>query len=201
MIRCGRPRKGEEILRRDQLLDHALQLFAEHGYGNLSLETIAREARVSLRTIYRYFGGKPELFGAVIRRYSDAFASVLPLDRAPDLPLQETLTEFGKEFLFRLTRPECVRLRAQMLAEAVRFPELAREFYSQGPERTLLTTYHFKNQARFIRFQLVRRSFSPLKKGTGGRRRSREPLAVGSPGVGANKFAPTPHRNGTPFIK
>jgi TetR/AcrR family transcriptional repressor of mexJK operon len=137
MIRCGRPRKGEESTRRDQLLDHALRLFAEHGYGNLSLETIAREARVSLRTIYRYFGGKPELFGAVVRRYSDAFAAALPSDRAPLAPLEDALIEFAKEYLYRLTRPDCVRLRAQLMAESCRFPELAAEFYSQGPERTL----------------------------------------------------------------
>jgi len=42
MIKCGRPRKGEESLSRDRLLDTALKLFLEYGYGNLSLDTIAR---------------------------------------------------------------------------------------------------------------------------------------------------------------
>ncbi|MGZ8159000.1 MAG: TetR/AcrR family transcriptional regulator [Methylobacter sp.] len=48
MIKCGRPRKGEELLSRDRLLDTAFNLFLEYGYGNLSLETIARDARVSM---------------------------------------------------------------------------------------------------------------------------------------------------------
>ncbi|HYE36327.1 TetR/AcrR family transcriptional regulator [Methylocaldum sp.] len=137
MIRIGRPRKGESAIRRDQLLDNALRLFVERGYGNVSLETIAREARVSLRTIYRQFGGKADLFGAVIRHYSDLLVATLPLDQALAKPLEETLIVFGKHFLFRLSRPEIIRLRAQLIAEAHRFPELAAEFYGQGPQRTL----------------------------------------------------------------
>lgn len=137
MIRLGRPKKGEEITRRLLLLERAVQLFAEHGYANLSVETIAREARVSLRTIYRQFGGKAELFVAVVRHYSDLFVAALPADAVPDQQFEEVLVDFGKAFLFRLTRPELVRLRAQLMAEAHRFPELAAEFYAQGPERTL----------------------------------------------------------------
>ncbi len=137
MIRLGRPKKGEEILRRDQLLEHAVRLFAEYGYSGLSLETIAREARVSLRTIYRQFGGKGELFGAAIRHYSDLFVATLPLEQARAKPFEEILVDFAREFLFRLTRPDMVRLRTQMMAEMHRFPGLAAEFYSQGPERTL----------------------------------------------------------------
>jgi TetR/AcrR family transcriptional repressor of mexJK operon len=137
MIRLGRPKKGEEALRRDQLLERAVRLFAEYGYSSLSLETIAREARVSLRTIYRQFGGKAELFCEVIRYYSDLFVAALPSDQTQAKPLEETLVDFGREFLFRLTRPDMLRLRAQMMAEAHRFPELAVEFYAHGPERTL----------------------------------------------------------------
>lgn len=137
-IRFGRPRKGEEALRRDLLLDQAMQLFAEYGYGALSLETIARRARVSLRTIYRQFGGKAQLFGAVIRRISDEFAASLPSEGDLRSPLEEALVEFGRRYLYRITRPECLRLRAQILAEAHRFPEFAAEFYRNGPERTLV---------------------------------------------------------------
>jgi AcrR family transcriptional regulator len=146
-VRPGRPRKGEEAVRRDQLLEHAVRLFAEHGYGQLSLETIAREARVSLRTIYRHFGGKAELFGAVIRHYSDLFAAALPLEPQSDRPFEEVLVDFGREYLFQLTRRDLVRLRAQLLAEAHRFPELAEEFYAEGPSRTL------DRLARFLALQ------------------------------------------------
>lgn len=135
-IRCGRPRKGEAAIRRDLLLDQAMQLFAEYGYGSLSLETLAREAHVSLRTIYRHFGGKAQLFGAVIRRLSDEFVASLPLGDL-DRPVEEVLVEFGRRFLYRISRPECLLLRAQILAEAHRLPEFAAEFYRNGPELVL----------------------------------------------------------------
>lgn len=116
-----------------------MRLFAEHGYGALSLETIARQAHVSLRTIYRQFGGKAQLFSAVIRRMSDEFVAGLPVEvEAMPLPaLEKVLEEFGCRFLQRILQPEVVRLRVQILAEALRFPELAAEFYCHGPSRTI----------------------------------------------------------------
>ncbi|MDP3331126.1 MAG: TetR/AcrR family transcriptional regulator [Methylococcaceae bacterium] len=133
MIKCGRPSKGKEQLSRDRLLDAALQLFLEHGYGDLSMETIARDARVSLRTIYNEFGGKAGLFGALIRRCSDQFIGSL----SDDFPLEEALVVFGRQFLYRITRPDVLRMRAILIGESPRFPDLATQFYEQGPRRTL----------------------------------------------------------------
>lgn len=147
MIKCGRPRKGEELISRDRLLDTAFSLFLEFGYGNLSLETIARDARVSMRTIYSQFGGKAGLFGAVIRRCSDEIVTDLSdeyvLERSP----KEALIAFAKQFLHRITRPDVVRIRAILIGESLRFPDLATQFYEQGPQRTLdLLTQFFARQ-------------------------------------------------------
>jgi TetR/AcrR family transcriptional repressor of mexJK operon len=137
MIKCGRPRKGEELLSRDRLLDTAVALFLEYGYGNLSLETIARDARVSLRTIYSQFGGKAGLFGAVIRRCSDQLSAGLVMEPALNCPLEDTLIAFAERFLYHITRPEVVRVRAVLIGESLRFPDLATQYYEQGPQRTL----------------------------------------------------------------
>jgi AcrR family transcriptional regulator len=119
-----------------------MRLFAEYGYGAVSLETIARQAHVSLRTIYRQFGGKAQVFGAVIRRVSDEFAASLS-EAELQRPIEEVLVEFGRRYLYRITRPECIRLRTQILAEAHRFPEFAAEFYRNGPKRTLMRLSEF----------------------------------------------------------
>jgi AcrR family transcriptional regulator len=148
MIKCGRPRKGEELLSRDRLLDNAFSLFLEHGYGNLSLETIAREARVSMRTIYSQFGGKAGLFGAVIRRCSDQFVTSLSEEHVLERTPEEALTSFAKQFLYSITRPDVVRVRAILIGESLRFPDLATQFYEQGPQRTLdhLTQFFARQQ-------------------------------------------------------
>jgi AcrR family transcriptional regulator len=137
MIKCGRPRKGEELQSRDRLLDTAFNLFLENGYGNLSLETIARDARVSMRTIYSQFGGKVGLFGAVIRRCSDQFVTSLTEEHVLENSPEEALISFAKQFLYRITRPDVVRIRAILIGESPRFPDLATQFYEQGPQRTL----------------------------------------------------------------
>jgi len=137
MIKCGRPRKGEEQLSRDRLLDTAVTLFLEHGYGNLSLETIARDARVSMRTVYSQFGGKAGLFGAVIRRCSDQFVACLSEGQSLESSPEDVLLAFARQFLFRITRPDSMRMRAVLIGESLRFPDLAAQYYEQGPQRTL----------------------------------------------------------------
>jgi TetR/AcrR family transcriptional repressor of mexJK operon len=133
MIKCGRPAKGNESLSRDRLLDAALKLFLEHGYGDLKMETIAKDAQVSMRTIYSEFGGKAGLFGALIRRCSDQFVASLSFDDMPE----QALEEFAEKFLYRITQPDVVRIRAILIGESARFPDLATQFYEQGPKRTL----------------------------------------------------------------
>lgn len=132
-IKCGRPAKGDEASSRDRLITSATQLFLENDYGNLTLETIARDAHVSLRTIYSEFGGKAGLFGALVRRCSDQWIHSLSVD----MPLEEALTGFGREFLYRTTRPDAIRMRAILIGESPRFPDIAHQFYEQGPRRTL----------------------------------------------------------------
>lgn len=149
MIKCGRPAKGNECLSRDRLLDAALALFLEHGYGNLNMETIAKEARVSMRTIYSQFGGKAGLFGALIARSSAQFVTDLSEDEEPE----QALEAFARKFLYRITRPDVVRIRAILIGESPRFPDLATQFYQQGPQHTLeCLTRFFATQQRAGRF-------------------------------------------------
>lgn len=143
MVKCGRPRKGEELQSRDRLLDTAHSLFLEYGYGNLTLETIAKDARVSMRTIYSQFGGKAGLFGALIRRCSDQFVSDLSNELEQGKSPEQALVSFAQRFLLRITRPDVVRMRAILIGESPRFPDLATQFYEQGPQRTLMHLAQF----------------------------------------------------------
>ena len=54
---------------RDLIADTARRLFAAEGYGATSMETIAREAGVSPRTVYAAFGAKREILSLICERW------------------------------------------------------------------------------------------------------------------------------------
>lgn len=56
---------------RERLLASALVVFAREGFGGASLEEIAEEAGFSTGAVYSAFGGKQELFLAVLDRCLD----------------------------------------------------------------------------------------------------------------------------------
>jgi AcrR family transcriptional regulator len=52
--------------RRRQLLERATELFATHGYDELSMAKLARESGISKPLLYHYFPSKRDLFEAVL---------------------------------------------------------------------------------------------------------------------------------------
>jgi len=54
--------------RRDQILDAANTLFADRGYGDVSIEDIARSAGVARGLVHHYFGGRKEVYIALLER-------------------------------------------------------------------------------------------------------------------------------------
>lgn len=66
-----------------EILDTALRLFTEQGYDETTIAQIAREAGVSQRTLFRYFGTKEDLLGG----NQDQFGQVLT-DTISELPAE-----------------------------------------------------------------------------------------------------------------
>ncbi|MEW2625764.1 helix-turn-helix domain-containing protein [Streptomyces sp. NPDC048106] len=64
-----------------EILETALRLFTEQGYAETTIAQIAREAGVSQRTLFRYFGTKEDLLGGG----QDRFGQVL-LDTISEQP-------------------------------------------------------------------------------------------------------------------
>ena len=63
----GRPTRAESARRLEHLLEVATALFLGSGYGATTIEAVARASGVAKKTIYRRFGDKSALFGAVLR--------------------------------------------------------------------------------------------------------------------------------------
>jgi AcrR family transcriptional regulator len=68
----GNPRRSADTDRRaqreEQILEAAMQLFAEHGYSDTDTQLLADKLQVGKGTLYRYFSSKRELFLAAADR-------------------------------------------------------------------------------------------------------------------------------------
>ncbi|GAB2852628.1 efflux system transcriptional repressor NalC [Pseudoduganella ginsengisoli] len=132
----GRPKAADAEARLQELIVIAAQLFMEKGYNKVSLEMIAKQARVAVRTIYVKFGGKAGLFSAVIAAgRTHFFADMDDLDTTTR-PLRDVLADFGLHFLDLVTSPVAVALHRIVIAESQSTPELARAYYDVGPRQT-----------------------------------------------------------------
>ena len=116
-----------------EVLAAALRLFTEQGYDETTIAQIAREAGVSQRTLFRYFGTKEDLLGGNEDRFvqvlTDAMdaqpaeASVWEALRAGVAAVQ-TLHDSREQALerFRLLH-DTASLRAAWLEKRLRFQE------------------------------------------------------------------------------
>jgi AcrR family transcriptional regulator len=76
--------------RRRQLLELGAELFARHGYEELSMARIAREAGISKALLYHYFPSKQAYFSATLEQAAEELAEVTAPD--PERPPVEQLS-------------------------------------------------------------------------------------------------------------
>jgi AcrR family transcriptional regulator len=63
-------------LRREQLLELGVRLFAHRSLDELSIETLAEEAGISRGLLYHYFGNKRDFHRAVVRKAADDLIAI-----------------------------------------------------------------------------------------------------------------------------
>ncbi|MFT4112475.1 TetR/AcrR family transcriptional regulator [Silvibacterium sp.] len=115
----------------------AHDLFLREGFAGTSMDTIARSAGVSVKTIYSHFANKDELFSKVM--LAACRDGLLSGELPPDTVLAERfgwfrettqhgLMEAGREYLSHLLSEEQVALYRAVTRDAGRFPELGRQY-------------------------------------------------------------------------
>jgi AcrR family transcriptional regulator len=134
--RTGRPSQQQAAALTEMILDIATDLFLGEGYGSTSIETVAERARISKRTFYHRFRDKAHLFEAVVRRLIDRWRSRLPPSgtghEVPADGLEEALQQMAMRILEVALSTEALALHRVVLAEAPRFPDLARRLDEYG---------------------------------------------------------------------
>ncbi|MEV4944311.1 TetR/AcrR family transcriptional regulator [Streptomyces sp. NPDC053755] len=124
------------------IMDAATAVFLDKGYAGTSMDDIAKLAAVSKQTVYKHFADKEKLFSEIILATTDRIDGMIEL--VADVPatadgLDENLTRLARRLLAALTRPEVIRLRRLIIANADAFPALGAAWYEQGFERVLVT--------------------------------------------------------------
>ena len=118
--------------RTPQILDAALAEFAERGYGGARMAAVAERAGIAKGLIYHYFPSKSALFLATIRAATEpAFEAAERRVFVTGGPVRAVLSDLISVAYARLRDGHRERaLFRLVIAEAARFPELAR-FYRE----------------------------------------------------------------------
>ena len=126
--------------KRSAIVAAATRAFLDGGYSQTSMDAIAEIAGVSVKTIYRHFENKDELFSAVMKAVcqdtevpsGDRSVASLGL-RYPwfdDASLQG-MAAAGKEYLDHVLSAEQLSLYRVVTRDAHRFPELGRRYQQE----------------------------------------------------------------------
>jgi AcrR family transcriptional regulator len=117
-----RPRRpSDETLsanRREEILDAAAQLFAQHGYADTDTQLLADKLGVGKGTLYRYFPSKEALFlAAVDRVMRDLCREVDTCIAGIADPLDQVAEAIRAYLAYCAAHPECVELLIQERAQ------------------------------------------------------------------------------------
>lgn len=130
------PRSGRlRPAARDSVLEAASQVFVERGFAGASVDLIAQRAGVSKPTIYAQFSGKEELFVEILTSVCDSLAAPMVEEGAGTEDLQTILQRIATSYTKAVLKPDVIALHRLFLAEAERFPTLARRYFEAGPDR------------------------------------------------------------------
>jgi TetR/AcrR family transcriptional repressor of mexJK operon len=126
-----------ERKRRD-ILQAAREQFLTNGFVGTSITEVAAQANTSKVTVYRHFSDKETLFVAVVEDAIDEAedrSRHLVAALAESTDLAGDLRTFARQHVAVVTQPELVRMRRMIIAEAERFPTLARAWHRHAPRR------------------------------------------------------------------
>lgn len=81
---------------RKELLNKCFDLFAEKGYGSITMRQIAQGLKVSTGTLYHYFPSKETLFEQLVEEISQQDVSAALAEMDGTKTIEEAMTALGK---------------------------------------------------------------------------------------------------------
>src|ERR1700704_3322460 len=136
--RCrGRPQVRPDDETRQLIYEGARHEFAGSGYAATSIESVARRAGVSTKTLYRLIPNKAALFEGMVSDRIDRFLSGIDLEAIDHGEIDEALYAALMACADLALDKDVVALQSMVLQEAGKFSDLAGAFYRNGIQRTV----------------------------------------------------------------
>lgn len=135
--RCrGRPQVRPDDETRQIIYEAARHEFAGSGYAATSMETVARRAGVSTKTLYRLVPNKATLFEGMVSDRLDRFLSDANLQAIDQPEIEQALYAVLMACAGLTLDDEVVALQRMVLQEAGKASDIAGTFYRKGIQRT-----------------------------------------------------------------
>lgn len=131
----GRPQIRTDEETRELLVQAAADAFTASGYAGTCMGTVAQNAGISTKTMYRLIPTKAELFTAVIGRQISQFMLKTDDSALAELPLDEALERILVAYGNLTLNEETIALFRLVIGESERFPEVASVFYETAIKR------------------------------------------------------------------
>ncbi|EKS39435.1 hypothetical protein HMPREF9695_01396 [Afipia broomeae ATCC 49717] len=132
----GRPQARPDDETRAVIIGAAREEFAVSGYAATSMESVARGAGVSTKTLYRLIPNKAALFEAIITDGLDQFTTRIRLRACDGSNIEASLTEALTLFGELVLDDTVIAMQRMVLSESEQFPEIAETFYSKAIKRS-----------------------------------------------------------------
>ena len=146
--------RKDAILKREELIKHATEMFLELGYEKASMNNLVKRSGSSKSTIYKHFRSRQALFIAVLdEKLRDHLAPIEKLDLTT-LSIEEGLKLIGRTSIKVITSKDHINLCRIIYAEAERIPHVGKTYFEHGPKRGMagvakyLSTMVEKNKIR-----------------------------------------------------
>lgn len=127
----GRLSAAETAMLETRLLDAAERMFVEQGYARSSMDSIARAAGASRKTLYARYANKAEALAAVVNRLLES--ALAPRREHVRAPLAKgdpraQLLQIARRLASLSEAPHVAGINRLIFAEAPQSPDLARLF-------------------------------------------------------------------------
>jgi AcrR family transcriptional regulator len=147
--------RGRPQLRSDEetgalILEAARYEFSHSGYAATSMESVARRAGVSTKTLYRLFPNKPAVFEAMVAERIDVFVSIVKLRACDGSNVEAALTEALTICADLMLDGEVIALQRVIAGDSDKFPDIAETFFHKAirPTQTALANWLQVQQKR-----------------------------------------------------